>query len=84
MIAEFGFNDVEIVDGHDNGNANGVIVDSIYKGDHYAVLVRTAEEEDFVVDSVDTWNDGDLVSIKVEPSKIKLTLKGSLEKYEVK
>ena len=84
VIAEFGFNDVEIVDGHDNGNANGVIVDSIYKGDHYAVLVRTAEEEDFVVDSVDTWNDGDLVSIKVEPSKIKLTLKGSLEKYEVK
>lgn len=84
VIAEFGFNDVEIVDGYDNGNANGVIVDSIYKGDHYAVLVRTAEEEDFVVDSVDTWNDGDLVSIKVNPSKIKLTLKGSLEKYEVK
>lgn len=84
VIAEFGFNDVEIVDGYDNGNANGVIVDSIYKGDHYAVLVRTAEEEDFVVDSVDTWNDGDLVSIKVTPSKIKLTLKGSLEKYEVK
>ena len=84
VIAEFGFTDVEIVDGYDNGNANGVIVDSIYKGDHYAVLVRTAEEEDFVVDSVDTWNDGDLVSIKVDPSKIKLTLKGSLEKYEVK
>ena len=83
VIAKIGFNDIEIVDGYDNGNANGVIVDTIYKGDHYSVLVRTQEEEDFFVDTVDTWNEGDLVSIKVDPSKIELSLKGDISKYEV-
>jgi spermidine/putrescine transport system ATP-binding protein len=83
VIASFNFTDVEIIDGYDNGNANGVVVDTIYKGDHYSVLVRTANEEDFIVDTVDTWNEGDLVSIKVAPEKIKLVLKGDLSKYEV-
>ena len=83
VIASFNFTDVEIIDGYDNGNANGVVVDTIYKGDHYSVLVRTANEEDFIVDTVDTWNEGDLVSVKVAPEKIKLVLKGDLSKYEV-
>ena len=83
VIATIGFTDLEIVDGHDNGNANGVIVDTIYKGDHYSVLVRTAEEEDFIIDTVDTWNEGDLVSVKAPQEKIVLTLKGDISKYEV-
>ncbi len=83
VVASFDNADVEIVDGFDNGNANATIIDMIYKGDHYAILVRTAEEEDFVVDTVDTWSEGDLVSVKVAPEKIKLTLKGDLSKYEV-
>ena len=83
VIATINFTDVEIVDGYDNGNANGVVIETIYKGDHYAVLVRTDEEEDFVVDTDDTWNEGDLVSVKVAANKIQLTLKGDLSKYEV-
>ena len=83
MIASIDFNDVQIVDGYDNGAVNGVVVETIYKGDHYAVLVRTAEEEDFILATDDTWNEGDLVSVIVDPSKIRLTLKGDLSKYEV-
>ena len=83
VIASIDFTDVQIVDGHDNGNVDGTIVETIYKGDHYAVLVRTAEEEDFILATDDTWNEGDLVSVIVEPSKIRLTLKGDLSKYEV-
>ena len=83
VIATIGLNDVEIVDGYDNGGANATVIDTIYKGDHYSVLCRTAEEEDFIIDTDDTWNEGDLVSIKVAPEKIKLTLKGDLSKYEV-
>ena len=83
VIAEVDFTDVEIVDGFDNGNANGTVIETIYKGDHYSVLVRTNEEEDFIVDTVDTWNEGDLVSIKVKPEKISLLLKGDISKYEV-
>ncbi len=83
VIASIDFNDVQIVDGYDNGAVNGVVVETIYKGDHYAVLVRTAEEEDFILATDDTWNEGDLVSVIVDPSKIRLTLKGDLSKYEV-
>ena len=83
VIATIPLNEVEIVDGYDNGNANAVVIDTIYKGDHYSVLVRTKEEEDFIIDTVDTWNPGDLVSIKVDSSKIQLTLKGDISKYEV-
>ena len=83
VIATIGLNDVEIVDGFDNGNANAEVIDTIYKGDHYSVLVRTKEEEDFIIDTIDTWNPGDLVSVKVASEKIKLTLKGDISKYEV-
>ena len=83
VIASIDFNAIEIVDGYDNGNANGVVIETIYKGDHYSVLVRTAAEEDFIIDTVDTWNEGDLVSVKVAPEKIHLTLKGDISKYEV-
>ena len=47
VIATIPLNEVEIVDGYDNGNANAVVIDTIYKGDHYAVLVRTKEEEEW-------------------------------------
>ena len=83
VIANINFGDIEIVDGYDNGNVNGTVIETIYIGDHYSVLVRTADEEDFVVDTVDTWNEGDLVSVKVDPAKISITLKGDLSKYEV-
>ena len=84
VIAEIGLGDIEIVDGYDNGNATGEIISTIYIGDHWQVLVRTAEEEDFVVDTQDNWNEGDLVSVIVKPEKITLTLKGNIAKYEVK
>ena len=83
VIAEIDFNNIEIIDGYDNGNANGVIVSNVWIGDHYAVMVRTDEEEEFVIDTQDTWNEGDLVSIAVKPENISLTLKGDLKKYEV-
>lgn len=83
VIASIEIKDVEIVDGHDNGNGNAVVVNSIYKGDHYDVLVRTEEEEDFLLDTQDVWNEGDLVSIIIKPENISLTLKGDISKYEV-
>ena len=83
VIAEIGLSDIEVVDGHDNGNANGVVVSTMYIGDHYQIIVRTEEEEDFVVDTQDNWNEGDLVSVIVKPEKISITLKGNIDKYEV-
>lgn len=81
VVAEIGLDKINIVDGFDNGNANGVVVDIVYKGDHYTVMVRTDEEEDFIADTVYSWNEGDQVSIIVKPEDIKLTLKGDINKY---
>nr|MCR4880286.1 TOBE domain-containing protein [Bacilli bacterium] len=75
--------DVSVTDGHDNGQCNGVIITSIYKGDHYQLLVRTEEEEDFFVDTQYTYNEGDLVSVSAPKEAIKLTIKGSIDKYEI-
>jgi hypothetical protein len=48
----------------------------IYKGDHYQLIVRTDEnEEDFVFDTEDTYNENDRVSINISRDKIKLALK---------
>ena len=55
----------------------------VWKGDHYQVIVRTEDEEDFVVDTEWTWNEMDTVSVKIDPKKITLVLKEDLSKYEI-
>ena len=83
VIAEIGLDKIEMFDGYDKGDTNGVIVNIVYIGDHYQVMVRTDDEEDFIVETDYTWNEGDLVSVKVLPEDIKLTLKGEISKYEI-
>ena len=73
---EVGLKDVEIIDNDVDGEAAGTIVQIVYKGDHYQVIIRTDdEEEDFVVDTEYTWNENDRVSVKIPADKIKLSLK---------
>ena len=83
VIASVSLGDIEIVDGYNNGQSNGEIVSIIYKGDHYQVMVRTEEEEDFIVDTLYSWNENDMVSVIIKKEDIKLTLKGDISKYEV-
>ncbi|MBR1983955.1 MAG: ABC transporter ATP-binding protein, partial [Clostridia bacterium] len=57
---EVGLKDIEISDDQDVGGAIGNIISIIYKGDHYQLIVRTDEnEEDYVFDTEDTWNEND-------------------------
>jgi len=83
VIAEVLIKDLTVTDGFDNGQSNGVIISAIYKGDHYQLTIRTEEEEDFIVDTDYTYNEGDLVSVSAPKEAIKLTLKGSIDKYEI-
>jgi spermidine/putrescine transport system ATP-binding protein len=83
VIASVSLGDIEIVDGHDNGQSNGEIVSIIYKGDHYQVMVRTDVEEDFVIDTLYSWNIDDVVWVSIPKNKIKLTLKGDIKKYVI-
>ena len=76
VTVEVGLGDIEISDNADEGGARGHIVSIIYKGDHYQLIVRTEEnEEDYVFDTEDLWNENDYVSVKIRPEKIRLKLK---------
>ena len=78
---EVGLKDIQISDNAEEGGAVGNIVSIIYKGDHYQLIVRTDEnEEDFVLDTEDTWNENDRVSVIIPKDKIKLTLKEEVKR----
>ena len=58
--------------------AHGNIISFIYKGSHYNYTVRTADEEDFVLDEDDLWNEGDHVSLMIPEDQIILKRKQGL------
>ncbi len=84
VVAEIGLKDIEILDDDEAGIVSGEIVAIIYKGDHYQLTIRTAEDEDFVLDTEYTYDENDLVGLRVKPEDIKLTLKGEAKKYAKK
>jgi len=80
VIATIELKDIEISDNLDASDVQGEVLSIIYMGDHYQVVVRTSDEEDFVVNSEYLWNEDDRVSLKVDPNKISLKVKGELKK----
>lgn len=66
------------------GTVSGHVISVVWIGDHYQYIVRTDEEEDFVVNTPYQWNENDAVSVKIESAKIRLRLKKDLDEYEVK
>lgn len=82
LTLEVGLDKFDFSDDTEYGQFKGEIISSIYKGDHYQVIARTEDEEDFILDTPDLWNIGDFVGIKVNSSDIKITLKGDLSEYE--
>jgi spermidine/putrescine transport system ATP-binding protein len=66
---------VSMSDDENVGGAHGNIISLIYKGDHYNYIVRTENEEDFVINDEYLWNEGDYVSVVIAKEDIKLKLK---------
>ncbi len=86
VVAEVDIADVEIVDDIDSDEAEivGEIVDLVYKGDHYQLIVRTENEEDFVCVTPYSYNLYDKVGIHIKKEKIRLRLKNEdLTAYEI-
>lgn len=81
VVAEIELNDIELSDDL-SGSDKGTILSQVWLGDHYQYLVRTANEEDFIVNSEYQYNEGDIVGISIKPEAIKLRLKGDIAKYE--
>lgn len=81
VIVDVGLSDIEIIDNEEGGIVPGYIVSIIYKGDHYQVIIRTEDDEDFVVDTEYTWNEDDRVSVNIKPADIKMRLKAEAKNY---
>ncbi len=76
VMINIAFNDITLTDNEEDGMVYGVVISSIYKGDHYQVIIRTDEnEEDYIMDTEYTYNQNDRVGIIIPSEKIKLTLK---------
>ena len=74
---EVPFEAITISDDLDASEIHGHIISLIYIGDHYEIMVRTDEEEDFILNSPDLWNENDEVSIIIDQSQIHLSRKGA-------
>ena len=72
---EVGLHDITMSDNPDEGGAQGNIISLIYKSEYYRYIVRTENEEDFVLACEDLWNENDRVSLIIPKEKIKLSLK---------
>lgn len=81
VIAKVEPNGFQISDDTSEANATGRVISSVYKGDHYIILVRSEEEEDFFVSTPYTFNVDDIVGITAEKSAIKLKLRGDISDY---
>ena len=72
---EVGLHDITMSDNLDEGGARGNIISLIYKSEYYRYIVRTENEEDYVLACEDLWNENDLVSLIIPKDKIRLSLK---------
>ena len=73
---EVPFNAITLTDNEEDGIVYGEVISSIYKGEYYQVIVRTDEnEEDYIMDTEYTYNEGDRVGVIIPSDKIKMTLK---------
>ena len=76
---EVGLHDITMSDNAEEGGAQGHIISLIYKSEYYRYIVRTENEEDYVLACEDLWNENDLVSLIIPKEKIRLTLKNPEE-----
>ena len=67
--------DITMSDDKEEGILRGHIINLIYKGDHYSYVVRTEDDEDFIVDDEDLWNMDDYVSLVIPEDKFSFALK---------
>ncbi len=83
VVAEVDLDKVTLSDDLEAGQSNGTIISAVWIGDHWQYIVRTDDDEDFVVNSPYTWNENDLVSINIAKEDIQLRLKKGIEEYVV-
>ena len=74
---EVPFDAITISDDLNSSDIQGNIISLIYLGDHYEIMVRTDDEEDFILNTPDLWNENDRVCVIIDKSKINVSRKGA-------
>jgi spermidine/putrescine transport system ATP-binding protein len=83
VVAEVALDKVDLSDDLSTGSSKGNVINKVWIGDHYQLIVRTDDDEDFVVNTPYNWNENDMVSVTIKKEDIKLRLKGDLDNYVV-
>lgn len=83
LTLEVPLDKIDISDDTEYGQFSGIITSSLYKGDHYQIVIKTEDDEEFILDTADTWNEGESVGIQINKEDIKIRLKGAIEDYEI-
>ncbi|MCQ3035185.1 MAG: TOBE domain-containing protein [Bacilli bacterium] len=74
---------IEVYDDIEVGQIKGEVASVIYKGDHYAIIVRTEDDEEFIIDTEYQFNEKDKVSLEFKKEDIQARLKGDIDQYEI-
>ena len=74
---EVPFDAITISDDSNASDIHGNIISLIYIGDHYEIMVRTEDDEDFILSTPDLWNENDSVSVIIDLEKVHLSRKGA-------
>lgn len=83
VTIEVGLTDLEFSDDTEYGQIKASVISNIYKGDHYQIVCRSEDEEDFILDTPYEYNIGDTVSVLFKKEVTKVRLKGDLADYEI-
>ena len=75
VIVKVPFTEIDLQDHEEDGVLSGEVHYILFKGNHYALTIRTDEGYDLFVSTSDVWDDGDRVGIVIPPSAIHLSVK---------
>ena len=74
------FDKIDLTDDENDGVIGANVTQTLYKGSYYQVQVYTDDDNDFLIDTVDEWDIGDRVGIKIDPNDITVTRR-KVEQY---
>ena len=83
VTLEIGLDKVQCSDDVEFGQFTAKVVSNIYKGDHYQLVLRSDDDEDFILDTPEEWNIDDIVGVKLNKEDIKVRIKGDISDYEI-
>ncbi len=64
------FDKIELTDDEADGVIGANVTQTFYKGSYYQVQIYTDDDNDFFIDTVDEWDIGDRVGVRIDPRDV--------------